>query len=286
MSNINERAMLVRLSVTQWTARKHDKRASAEVAENHHSDIEMGRFNKALVEKGALAPVVKAAGELRTYHYANTLPWLDEGARILPAANYNDYMSGMRSRKRDFEEAVDAFLREYDAHMENARYRLNGLFNEADYPSRDAIADKFSCEIVPDAMPAASDFRCTLDDVETDKIRQQIERRTNEAVKAAHADLWQRCHDVVAAMVERLNAYTGERSGSFRDSLVGNIREMVELLPKLNVTGDATLEAFRQRIERELAAYEPQALRNDATLRASVASEAAAILDAMTGYTS
>ena len=38
-ANLNENAMLVRLSISQWTARKFDKTVSAKAAEQYHADV-------------------------------------------------------------------------------------------------------------------------------------------------------------------------------------------------------------------------------------------------------
>ena len=42
--NLNDRALLVQLTISQWSARKLDKRATKEVAQNHGAiDAEIGR---------------------------------------------------------------------------------------------------------------------------------------------------------------------------------------------------------------------------------------------------
>ena len=82
---LSTRAMLSGLTIRQWTARKLDKRVTAEVAATHGTDSHVGRYNKSLVAKESLAAIVAAANAARALHYARTLPWLDDGARILPA---------------------------------------------------------------------------------------------------------------------------------------------------------------------------------------------------------
>ena len=81
-------------------------------------------------------------------------------------------------------------------------------------------------------------------------------------------------------MAERLN----DKDATFRDSLVGNIISLVQLLPKLNIAEDQELETMRQHIEAKLTKASPDELRNSRHIRRKVAKEASAILDAMSGY--
>jgi hypothetical protein len=83
-------------------------------------------------------------------------------------------------------------------------------------------------------------------------------------------------------MAEKLKAFKpaqgGDRAeGIFRDSLVENVRELVAVLPSLNITGDPTLAAVAARMEA-LCRDDADELRDNAAARASVAAEADAIL--------
>jgi hypothetical protein len=86
-------------------------------------------------------------------------------------------------------------------------------------------------------------------------------------------------------MSERLRAYNGTKEGSFRDSLVDNVRDLVDLLPRLNVTADPVLDNTAQKMRDMLCAYDAQLLREDTNLRHTVAKSADEILSAMAGYT-
>ncbi len=83
--------MLCGLRISGWSARKLDRKVTDETNHAHGAASDAGRYNKALLAKDALAAVVTAANAARTFHYARTLPWLDDGARILPAAAYADF---------------------------------------------------------------------------------------------------------------------------------------------------------------------------------------------------
>jgi hypothetical protein len=79
------------------------------------------------------------AGQVRQYFYKITLPWSDEGLRLLPANFHFDLMARMRG----FEQGVDSFLRVYPQYIEQVKPELNGLFREEDYPVADKLRTKF-----------------------------------------------------------------------------------------------------------------------------------------------
>jgi hypothetical protein len=282
MTVVTEKAMLAKLKISRWSASKHDKKITDEVALRHGADPTMGRYSKRLIAKEHLDKIGQIATRARHHHYENTLPWLDDGARILPAANYFDYMQRQNAFAAEFEQEVEEFAKGYPQMVDAARRSLNGLFNDEDYPQPSAIRDKFTMQVDVDPMPTADDFRVALSEDENFRIREQIQGRLDDAVQGAIGDFWHRVHDLVAHMVERLRAYEVDAEGkvknTFRDSLVGNIRGMVDLLPKLNITSNNALESMRQRLADELCSIDAPVLREDPNVRNEIAANAEAIL--------
>jgi hypothetical protein len=92
--NLNDRALLVQLSISQWTARKYDKRITKEVAHSNNTAVEAGRYNKSLLPMNDyLDRVHKKSTHIRNKFYDNTLPWGLEGTMMLPSANYLNFMT-------------------------------------------------------------------------------------------------------------------------------------------------------------------------------------------------
>ncbi len=94
---------------------------------------------------------------------------------------------------------------------------------------------------------------------------------------------------VTAKLVERLSAFhvdpvAGTRLHPFRDSLVENVRSLLEIMPRLNITGDAHIERVRQELADKVACHDPETLREDRILRAEVVDAASGILAQMEGY--
>jgi hypothetical protein len=277
---LQEKAMLTFLTISQWTARKYDKNATEDVARKYQVRGEAGRYNKVLIGKEELQEIQKIANSARLFHYENTLPWSDDGNRILPAANYFTYSSELQKLKNQFEAQVSQFCSRYQILVANQVSRLNGLYDLNDYPEPSMIWNKFSFEIVITPLPNSNDFRVKMQEDEIARIQQEISERERQLLAKAMKDCWSRLYDVVKHMAERLN----DKNATFRDSLVGNIINLVQLLPKLNIAEDQELESMRKQIEVKLTKASPDELRNSRYVRRKVAKEASAILDAMSGY--
>lgn len=285
---LSTKAMLTKMQIRMWTARKHDKDASDEIAAIHDAIGDAGRFNKLLLPKTAMAPIQSAATALRAHHALNTLPWTLDGVGLLPATNYFPYMAEHKRLAIMFDAEKEAFLSRYDAAQKSAQHTLGDLYRDDDYPSQDDLASRIACEVTVWPMPDAADFRVDLGDAEAARIRSEIEQSVNDACAAAVRSLWQRVHDTVSAMHDRLTKFSKDADGKvhhpFRDSLVGNMRELVDLLPRLNFSNDPDLQDMIVLLTQKLCAVEPDALRSDDALRASQAAECARVFNLMSGY--
>jgi len=269
---LQEKALTVNLSINQWSARKHDKKISAEV-ESQHQAKDAGRYNKILIAKEELQKIQKAANAARTFHYENTLPWSDNGDRLLPSSNYFTYIQTMQNFKSDFEKSVIDFLANYDAVVDDARIRLNGMFNAADYPSKSELELKFGFKSEFFPLPNTEDFRINLSDTEINTLRLSMENTMNERIKTAMQDIKERIKAQLQHMKEKLS----NRDEIFRDSLFENLKDIIALMPKLNVTNDTQINEICEEMKSLIA--DPNNVRNSNSLRNRKAQEVEAILN-------
>lgn len=277
--NLNDRALLVQLSVSQWTARKYDKKVTQEVANANGVASGVGRYNKSLLPMNdMLDNVHKKTTHIRTKFYENTLPWGIEGTMMLPTANYLRFMTEFRKEKSEWELLVNRFIWDYPKLKADAQRILGSLYNEADYPTVDDLKGKFKMDMAIFPVPA-TDFRVQIASDELSRIQQDVEARVKSAQATAMNEAWNRLYERVKNMAEKL----ADPSAIFRDSLVENTRELCALLPRLNFADDPHLEQMRQEVEAKLFKH-PEALRNDLDLRRDTADEAKAIMDKMAGF--
>lgn len=256
--NLKEKALLVKFSRSQWSARKFDKKVSDEIDQAHHAH-DASRFNKILLGKEALEKGQKASNEARTFVYQQTLPWNDEGWRILPSANYLPFTMEMQKKINTIQLADQEFIDRYPDYKEEAKARLNSLFDSKDYPDPQDVLKKFETSILFQPIPDSQDFRTSqeISQADLDQMGKDLDERVKSATQEAIKDLWGRLYNAVHHVADRLS----DPEAIFRDSLINNIIDLCDLLPRLNLTADPNLEAMRQEVKDRLTKYQPEDLR-------------------------
>jgi len=86
------------------------------VLNQHAAASDAGKFVKNLLPDEAIEPIKKLDGEIRQFHYDNTVPWGDDGLRLLPILRYDPYMEKMRQNRAARETLVQKFLENYQHH--------------------------------------------------------------------------------------------------------------------------------------------------------------------------
>jgi hypothetical protein len=272
---ITERAMLAAVHIRIWTAVKHDRKISRDVADQHGASQNAGRYNKQLL-RGAekLEELRSLAGQVRQYFYKITLPWSDEGLRLLPSNLYFDFTTRMREFEASFEQGVESFLEVYPQYIDQVRPELNGLFRQEDYPAADKLRKKFGVKLEILPIPSGNDFRVQMSAEEQARVSREIDTNVRQSLVHGTEDLWKRLREVVSHMVDRLN----EPESHFHATLVTNVLDLVELLPHLNVNGDVDLNRIAEQARQRLCNYSAQDLKKHEVLRVATASDAAEIV--------
>lgn len=277
MSNIQNRAMLATLSISAWTARKQDKKVSAEV-EAAHGAHDAGKYNKMLVNKALLDPITKLAARIRESHYYSTHNWSDSGARLLPSKLFAAYTDKLRAFRAEFDNTVHTMLGAYPAEVQAARTRLGSMYEPGDYPDVSELKERFSVNIEFTPVPSGDDFRIDLDKESQDLLRASVTagvaKRQAEAVKATYA----RVRDVVSKIEERLSI----PDAIFKDTLISNAQDLCLVLDGLNISDDPVLTEIAANIREHLDGP-PSMLRNGPISRYQAAEHARRILAMIPG---
>lgn len=279
-NSLSERAMLVSLQISQWTARKLDRTETSAVNRKHGLTVEAARVNKNLLPLATdLDRVHKISSAIRKQFDFLTAPWALHGVNILKSDAYMDFTGTVRGWQDEWHGAVETFLAAYPTYRTEARLLLNTMFNEDDYPSPEDLARRFAFNIRFYPLPDADDWRVSVGDEATMQLREQLKADVERAMGEAMQDVWRRIYEVVSKAHERLSC----PDNKFKDSLVENAIELCAVLPSLNITSDPDLEQARRDVERSLCAHRPDTLRDDLDTRAQVADQMAEIMRKMSG---
>jgi hypothetical protein len=290
--DLHARAILVGLNISAWSGKKFDKHVTRETLAAHGAGEGAGRFNKSLLPTNVKIDALKSGkaqkavqetnshkaltahiAAVRVWHYAQTLKWSD-GWQLLPIKNYQAYTDGIRERQHTFNALLTDFVNDYPRLREAAKTILNGMFVHSDYPEN--IAKRFSFDIEFNPVPSGGDFRVALSDAEIQAIASSAENRVKAQFEAAQKEAIGRLYERVEKIVSALSS----PDAIFRDTLIGNARDLCDVLERLNVTGDPRLEKYRRETEL-LAMSEPETLRKVPAVRAETAARAQSILDDM-----
>ena len=271
----DKRAMLVELTIRQWAARKHDKKVSREVDQGHGAK-NAGRYNKQLIAKDALEPIAKKASAIRLFHYARTLPWGNNGQRLLPAKFFLDYRNELVKHRDEFNRLVDTFMASYPQLVNDARTRLGSLYDPNEYPPAIDVRLSFSVEFDIFPVPTAGDFRVDVANEERSEIAAQIEAATQERQANATKACYVRVRDVLQRMKQQCVA------GKTRitDSLIEDTRDLTDMLDDLNIGDDPELTRIASEIRKDLL-VDADDLRRSPKTRQAVGDRAAELLDSM-----
>lgn len=279
-TNLQDRAVLVKFTDHCWVGGIINKTATKKVETDAGATSGTGHYWQRLVPKAALKERVNFGSDARTYHNNQTLPWLGGGVRILPSANLDEYLKGMRKRQAAAEAAVKKFCDDYSQWIDEARRTQGALFDPKHYPTVDEVRSKFGFDIDIMPLPSIADWRVNVSEEQAAELRKEAELKMTQIQEEGIRELYSRLQEVLTHAKERLD----DPEKTFRDSLIGNIKSMVDLIAKLNVTGNPELEAIRQETEEKLAGLGPNTLRTDPEARRKAAKATSDIISKMSAY--
>ena len=281
---IETSAMLVELNVSCWTARKLDRQVSEEIDAAKNTKVRGGNYHKDLLAGSkSLEDVKKYAARVRLWNTDKyTLPWSDKGPRLIPMANFVDYKKELTEHEVQFNNLCQKFFAEYPTLISASAFSLGDMFNRDEYPELDQIKSKFRFVYTFTPVPAVCDFRCQINEQAKAELIQQYEAAMKERVEGAMRDVWERLHKCLTHMSDRLaNDEEGNRKG-FHTTLLGNAKELVDLLSNLNITNDPKLEQAKRDLSSALLLVDTDMLKESNEIRLQTKSKVDDILSKFT----
>lgn len=271
--NISARTLLLTLRVSQWSARREDKRETGNITAKHNARARAARVNKSLFPScNELAAIHKATGELRQYVMRVSLPWMNSGQRIIKSSEYMRVTQEIAKRKSKWEGLVNTFMNDYDNHVARAAYDLGTLYDANDYPSKQRVRQMFGISATFSPVPTANDFRVSMADEHLAKIKSDLEEATRTQVNDAMFDAYSRLRDVLAHAADKLTT----KDAIFRNSLVENVSEVCDNIYALNIADDPRLTKLAKDMGALFDNLDVKALRKDEDVRVDAGKKASA----------
>lgn len=295
--------MLVTFKQACWGGSAADDKVRDDTARENGADAELITVGKKLIDPAALKAGQQILTKARGYHKTVTLPWNDDGTRIIASPFYEAYREEMKKYQAEFWTWYQGFKHNYPRLVAEASKSAKILnFNIRNYPDWEyldlqngewlsnratKLDRRFAFDFFPQPVSMMSDFRCELSDETLAEVRQSYQKHTEEVLATATKDIWVRLHAVVQRMAVKLEEYTGRKQdGFFTDTITSNITDLLEIVPILNITNDPDIARIAREIKDQLVPVEvsPEMLRRNSFQREATKQSAKAILNKMSAY--
>lgn len=257
-TSLTSRAVISTLNVGAWRVNKLNAGETAAVNAKH------GVKNKARVsvficDHAALLEIYTVHTEARAEHYRLTLPAGDKGLRFLPVNRQVEHRQIMQRFADRIDELLVQFRRDYPAERAAAPTRLGGLYVERQWPANvEDVVGRFTFTVRYLPVPEQG----------------QWQEWMAEAATAAQDDLRERLRLAITHVATKLS----DPKGIFRDTLTGNLAEIIALVPDLNLANDPAIAAIADKA-KALLEHDVQTLREDPIARAETAATATEIVN-------
>jgi len=183
--------------------------------------------------------------------------------------------------QNEFEALKTKFLNSYNDEVINVQLKLGSLFSRDDYPLIESLDSKFAFRTNYMPLPDIGDFRVDIGNEALLEIKQKYEDFYNKQYNTAMNDVWTRLHKALTNMSERLDYGSKEDKKVFRDTLVGNVTDMIELLRVCNVTKSIQMSDMANKLEDAMSGVTADALREDDTFRAETKAAVDAVMKSL-----
>jgi hypothetical protein len=292
MSALNEKSTLVSLEGSTWRGVKSDREATDGTANLYETTADWVMTSKRLVDPAVLREPKRILAQARNYVRGQSAgaadgkfipgglpPWDSRGWYILPNILNERVARNLGEFGSQFEDAVAKLRAALPTAIDAARTANPKLFRDDDYGSIEAIIDRYSYTIDRTLVPDAGDVRVDASKEFVDHLKGKIEAKSARKLGEVTSHVIKTVIDVATHLADSLEGYDPEKKGAspFRDSTVDKVRDLIGVIPALNVTGDAKIDKARQDLLAAVGNKSAKQLREDGDDRKDVAAKARAV---------
>lgn len=272
MTNLAKTAMLIGVSVVNGglLGERRDNTASLLLENTYNTAHRRTKASKYLIDRKhkAVKQVVAASQRVREVVYRYSLPWGDDRVRLLPVRTVDEFKAKLGTALAELTEARENYIQNYPALVSASERDLGELFDRSQYPSVDKIRDLFTHKVAYWPIPESNHFIAEISSKAAQEAKDSIESEIEQRLLEATYDMVRRAKEVVVAFVDKLEKFKitdeGKTEGSFRDSLVDNIKDTAQLIERMNLTHNPQVKKVVLDLNR-LAGFSAHHLRGKRT---------------------
>jgi hypothetical protein len=248
------------------------------------ADPTMVHVSKDILESDELKNINRHHGDIRSYLRSRCLPSpFRSGIYLLRLALIQEVLEQLNVFERQNGGLVTRFMVFYQ--------KVHAERNDPSSPFREKLGSLYSAEDYPDPKIVGQAFRfeTQLWELSTPGALRTIDRALYEREAAKMQNVWesarqqitqvllQEFRDLTTRMAERLTPSPDGTTRVFRDSLVGNLQEWLDIFDKRALTDDQELVSFVQKARAMVSGIKPELIRDSDGLRADLARDMQAL---------
>lgn len=266
-SELRQTMGAVKLSFS-WlgTQRKLSDAQTKQAADTFHAATDLVTASKRLIDtKNTTYRVLTTLkSQASAYWRSMTLPYPQEGVRLIKQADIGAFEARMREYKEQLVVAAANLQLEYEALKVAAREKLGDLYNPNDYPpSLEGVFD-LRWEYPPVDPP---NYLMTFNPELYQQEQQRVQHRFETAVVMAENAFAEQLQDMIAHLIERLTDEPDGTKKTFKASAIENFKEFYDNFRSMNVRSNAQLDNLIQRATDIVSGVDVKDLRKNTNLR-------------------
>lgn len=263
---------------------KTHKKASAELREAKKvRSSKRAKVTVDIFDSPELKEWNNETGRLRSYVEHVCPPYGMGGERFLANQLIPEFTQKTDAGLIECKKWEDAFLA--SLHILKVRYESDGGdLSDLPWPTLEELRSKFHVEIDVNELSDVQDVRLGgVNEEQRSRYEQEVRNTHERKIRGVIRHCSEEVETRLTSVIQKMNDFKprdGDKKaeGVFRDSLIGNVKEIAGLLEHWNITNDPAVDAVRRRLLTDIGSVNPSDLRSDENLRRKVKRNAEDIL--------
>lgn len=283
VESLSKKLVKVSPRVSVFMGCVRSRQGKNELASNHNADVDAVNASVELLPKHLQKKLRTHTCGIRDIVRTYSVPYSD-GVRVMKAAKYPEMIKQVDQKIATYKTfVIDDIIGNYDSIKELAKTRLNGLFDENHFPSKDAMAEKYGVRILvePLGVNDSSFVIEGLSDAQLAEIRENVR-------KEVEANLIEGQRRVISELKEALTNIlnkTKKEDGARYKAAIKNLITKCNEVDNTNVLEIPRLNEISSDIKNKFKNVTANGLKNNKKGTEAVAKAAVDMMDALDSIT-
>ena len=262
--NMFREAALLQLTATCWQLDK--KLPQSMLADVGNVDFLRGR--KLLLAPDSTALIKQHIGKARNYLRKISLPFPIKGCVLVPKKLIPEIQEHLKETEWHYNSAVEDFLYWYPQTVKDAKESLGELFDECDYPTQEAVKNKFRFQwrYITIGPSVSRVLPPSIYKEEVKKFQELMEQARSEAITALREEFV----DLVSNIADKLQNHDDGRPRRLRDAAVENLKQFLDNFSSRNIFEDEQLSELVEQCRGIITNTNANAIRGNTQVREEV----------------